>query len=110
MADIDVKKIVQVMLGASAQAIGPEFNATKALIEQQFTTLAQVLVQIQAAKLAGKMTEEECKILMDMQKKAVQSVLATTKGIGEIAAQKALGAALLSVAKSINEALGFNLA
>lgn len=109
MAEIDVKAIVKEMLGASATAIGPEFEATKALAEQQFTTLAQVLVQIQAAKLTGKMTEQEARILMDMQKKAVEAVLAASKGIGEFAAQKASAAAVRVIAKKVNEALGFDL-
>lgn len=109
MANIDVNSLMQDMLAAAKTAAGPSFDQGRAFAEQELKKLAATIVKIQQNRTSGAISEAEARTLMDMQKKASESVLLTIQGIGAVAAQKVLGAALAVAAGPVNSALGFKL-
>jgi hypothetical protein len=57
----------------------------------------------------GELSEDEARSLFEMHKRAVQSVLVTANGLGELAARNAVGIALSALASPVNESVGFKL-
>jgi hypothetical protein len=57
-------------------------------------------------KQNGKITEQEAAYLMDLQRNASRTVLLTIEGLGILAVEEAINAALAVVRDTINAALG----
>ena len=71
--------------------------------------LAQSLAKIEKLVLAGKIDEDEARLQFDIQRNATQTVLLTIQGLGTLAVEEAINAALDAVKISVNKALGFSL-
>ena len=71
--------------------------------------LAQALVMIEALKAAGKINEEQAALHLEIQKNASRAVLLTIEGLGILAVEAALSAALTVVKDAVNTATGFAL-
>jgi hypothetical protein len=58
---------------------------------------------------AGRINSQQADLLLDMQKLASRNVLLTMEGLGLLAAEAAINAALDVVKKAVNTALGITL-
>lgn len=77
--------------------------------ETEAKKIAQTLVMIEALKASGKINEEQAALYLDMQKNASRIVLLAIEGLGILAAEAAINAALDAVKESVNTAIGFTL-
>ncbi len=105
----DVASLAESMLAAARIPLGAAWNEARPFAQTQFTNIAQQIVAIKEQRLAGTLTEEQAVLLLDMQTNASRSVLLTIEGIGLLAAQDAINAALAVVTQFVNTALGFAL-
>ncbi|MDP1895493.1 MAG: hypothetical protein Q8K87_15345 [Hydrogenophaga sp.] len=77
--------------------------------EAESKKLAQALVMVEALKISGKINEEQAALHLEIQKNASRTVLLTIEGLGILAVEAALNAALNVVRDAVNTALGFAL-
>jgi cell fate (sporulation/competence/biofilm development) regulator YlbF (YheA/YmcA/DUF963 family) len=71
--------------------------------------MLETVAEIQRMKIAGQITEEQARLLMDMQKHAMRAVMLATEIMGLAAAEQAINAAIGAVRDTINKAVGFIL-
>lgn len=109
MATIDIGDIAKQMLAAALGELGPQAKKVKAYAELEMKKLAQTIAAIEVAHRAGKMTDEEARLLLDMQRNAARAVMATVKGMSLVAAERAVNAALGVVRDAVNTAMGIAL-
>ncbi|MCI0363014.1 MAG: hypothetical protein L0Y44_04220 [Phycisphaerales bacterium] len=109
MAELNAKHLVAQMLGAAAKVLKKDWKESKSYAEMEFTKLAQTIVMIQTNHALGQLSTTEAKLLLDIQKNAMRSVMLTLEGLGIIAVEKAINAALKVVRDTVNSAVGFVL-
>lgn len=71
--------------------------------------MAQCLATIASLVAAGKISEDEAKVHLDIQKQAARAILLTVEGLGALAVEAAINAALGVAKDVVNSALGFVL-
>jgi hypothetical protein len=71
--------------------------------------MAQCLATIASQVAAGTISEDEAKIQLDIQKQATRAILLTMEGLGALAVEAAINAALGVAKAAVNSALGFVL-
>ena len=109
MAKIDAKDLVAQMVAAAVGVLKGQWAKAKEYAQPEFEKLAAIAVDIEAKKLAGKIAEDEARILMKMEKNAFDTVVLTLKDEGVLAAEQAINAALSVAAGIVNTALGWHL-
>ena len=77
--------------------------------EAEAKKLAQTLVMIESLKISGKINEKQAALHLEIQKNATRTVLLTLEGLGILAAETAISAALNVVKDQVNTAVGFAL-
>ena len=97
-------------MGAAALAVlkdkGP---AVKTFAQGELNKLAQTIATIEEASLAGHISEDEARLLLQMQKHAARTVLTAMEGMSLLVAEQAINAALDVVRVAVNSALKFAL-
>lgn len=106
---LDVGALAQSMLTAAKGPLAADWKTAQPFAQTQFTNIAQQVVDIEAQLAAGSINQTQASLLLDMQKNASRAALLTVQGIGLLAAQDAINAALGAVATAVNGALGFAL-
>jgi hypothetical protein len=106
---LDVNAIAQAMGKALFDSLKTSVPDIKEYATQEAKKFAQSLAMIEALKVAGKITEQEAQLHLDIQKNASRMVLLTVKGLGAVAVESALNAALGVVKQAVNTAVGFAL-
>jgi hypothetical protein len=106
-ARLDVEKLVQLMSGAAVGVLRKEWPAVRSYAETEFRKLGETVKLIAEQAAAGEISEEEAALLLDMQRNAMRSVLLTVEGIGILAAEQAINAALDAARAPINAAVGW---
>lgn len=109
MLAIDIPALLKQMLAAAQSTLGTKWPAVRDYASSEFTKLLLEAQNIAALKGKGAINEQEAALLMGMQRNASRAVLLTVKGLGLIAAQEAIDAALTVVRTAVNTALGFVL-
>jgi hypothetical protein len=71
--------------------------------------LAHTFATIEAEQASGEISLDEARLLLEMQTSASRSVLLTSEGLGLLAAEQAINAALDAVRSAVNAALPFAL-
>lgn len=71
--------------------------------------MAQCLVTITSLFVAGTIDKDEANIQLDIQKQATRSILLTIEGLGALAVEAAINAALSLAKDAVNSVLGFPL-
>ncbi|MBY0476655.1 MAG: hypothetical protein K2Q24_03350 [Chitinophagaceae bacterium] len=106
---LDTQQLVNDMLGAAKLNLGKFWKQAKPFAENETLNMANKLLMIEQLKLEGKITKEEALLHIDIQKSAFRTVLLSIKGLGLIAVEGTINAALGSIAKVVNKALGWGL-
>lgn len=109
MQEINIEKLVNDMAGAAMGVLNEKWPSVKTYAEPEFRKLGLTIIAIQKAKLGGGITEEEARLLMDMQKNAMRSVMLTVEGLGTIAVEQSINAALDVVRNTINTTIGWTI-
>lgn len=109
MPEIDFDDVLKNMIGAASASLGNAWEDAKAYAEAEFTKMRDTLAFIQTEVVAGRMTPERAGLHLRMQKNAATAVLLTLEGLGILAVENAINAALDAVKAAVNTALGFPL-
>lgn len=81
----------------------------RAYADSEAKKLAQTLVMIERLKLSGQIGAREAKLQLDIQRNATRAVFLTLEGLGILAVEQAINAALDVVKAAVNTALDFKL-
>jgi len=106
---IDVQTLTGPMLDALKPVLAKYWGEVQDYAKTEAVKMAHTLANIESLKAAGKIGEAQAVALLDMQKQSMQAVLMAVEGIGLIAAQTAINAALAAVKDTVNKLLGFGL-
>mgnify|MGYP003393547571 FL=1 len=109
MPEINMEKLVKDMTGAATGVLKEKWPSVKTYAEAEFKKLGETVIAVQKSKLTGNITEEEARLLMEMQKNAMRSVFLTVEGLGIIAVEEAINAAMAVVRSTINTAIGWSI-
>ena len=109
MANLQVSELLNQMLGAAKVNLTDKWPQVKDLATNSFTKLAQVLVDIEKMKLNGTISNEQARLLFDMEKNTFKIVMLSIEIMGILAVEAALNAALKVLKSVVNTALGFDL-
>jgi hypothetical protein len=104
--EIPVEALLQEMMKAAAASLDKKWPKARDYAESEFRKLLLEAGHIQQLKKNGRITEAEAVYLIDLQRNASRTVLLTLEGLGLIAAETAINAALGAVRKTLNRALG----
>jgi hypothetical protein len=109
MASIDINKVASDMLNVAKGVLTTQWASVEPFAKLQFKQLAQNLELIVSLKIAEKITEEQCGLLLSMHKHSQTILLISLEGISIVAAENAINAALGVVKDAVNTAIGFPL-
>lgn len=104
--EIDIEKLLKAMLEAASGVLKNHWPKAKDYTENEFRKLLLEAQHIAKLKAEGKITEQEAAYLMDLQRNASRAVLLAIEGLGILAVEAAINAALAVVGDTINSALG----
>ena len=107
--DFKVSDILKAMLGAAKDELGQTWPEVQDFAKSEFKKLAQTLVDIGKLRAQGKITTKQAKILIRMQRRTTQTVLLTIEGLGILAVERAINAAIAVVRDTVNKAAGIVL-
>lgn len=106
---LDTQQLVTDMLTAAKGNLGKFWKQAKPYAENETLNMANKLLMIETLKLTGKISKEEALLHVEIQKSAFRTVLLSIKGLGLIAVENIINAALGSVAKVVNKAIGWQV-
>lgn len=109
MADINVQEILEQMLNAAQGVLKDHWVEAKPFAEQELKALAENLQLIGKLKLEGNISEEQAKYYLEIQKSSVRIVLLTIEGLGILAVENAINAALDVIRTTVNTVLGWTI-
>lgn len=106
---IDWTALGKQMLSAARKALGKKWSKAKDYAQVEVKKLADTLALIEQLYAARKINKEEARLHLQLQKNAARTVLLTLEGLGMLAAEAAINAALEVVKAPVNKVLGFPL-
>lgn len=109
MAKIDVAQLLEEMLAAAESVLKKQWPKSKDYAESEFKKIGESIAFIESQRALGKMTPEQARLHLDLQKNASRAVLLTLEGLGIVAVEAAVNAALAVIKDTVNKALGFAL-
>lgn len=109
MSKIDIGSLIKDMVTAAKGVIKKEWPDLKAYAECEFKKIGESILFIESQHALGKMTEEQAKLQMDIQKNASRTVLLAIEGVGLLRAEAIINAALKKIKDAVNNAVGFVL-
>lgn len=109
MANIDFSKLVQDMLTAAKGKLTSHWKEVKPYAEKEVNSFAENIKLIAELKMKGKITEEQARLYIDIQKSSMRIVLLTIEGLGILAVESAINAAIDVIKSTVNTALGWRI-
>ena len=106
---LDVAALAQAMIGAARGKLKKHWPTIKEYAEAEARKTAETLAMIERLRLTGDISPKEAKLLLEMQRNSAKSVLLTVQGLGLLAAEAAINAAVGAVRTTVNSAVGFEL-
>lgn len=106
---LNTSQLTQDMLAAFQGVLVKKWPEIKEYAETEAKKLAQSFAMIEVLSISGKINAEQAALHLEIQKNATRTVFLTLEGLGMLAAEAAINAALNVVRESVNKALGFAL-
>lgn len=103
---IDVNQVVSSMVQAASGALVDGGQQATNYASHEFQTFIEDIEHIQDLLEKEKVSPEDAQYYVDLQKSSMHSVLLTIKGLGVIAVQNAINAALTVLNTALKTALG----
>lgn len=97
------------MLNAAKLPLAKQWNEAKPYAEEQLQSFIQSIERVALLKLEGSITEEQARLLVSMHKRSMITVMLTIKGLGLLAIESAINAALGAARDTINTTLGWKI-
>jgi len=107
--NLDIAALVETMWSAAKGPLGNAAATAEPFAKTQFTNIAQTCASIASGVALTQISQQQAAFLLDIQKHATQNALLATEGLGLVAAEAAINAALGAVAGVVNGAVGFKL-
>ncbi len=109
MPKLDITILLGNMLNAAKTSLNSKWPGVAGVATTTFKSLAQHLADIEIMRKNDTITNEKAGLMVDMQKNAIRVALLTEEGLGLLAAEAAINAALNAIRDSVNTAIGFVL-
>jgi 23S rRNA pseudoU1915 N3-methylase RlmH len=106
---IELTEILTSMLNIAKANLKKYWAEAGPYAEMEFKKIALSIVTIEKMKLEGTITEEQARLHLDIQKNSARAVLLTIEGLGIIAVERTINAALAAVKEVVNKAIGWPL-
>lgn len=106
---LNVGQLASQMLAAALPVLRNAATDARSFAQTEFTKIAQTIVSIESQSAAGEINQQQASLLLDMQKNASRTVLLSLEGLGILAVEQAINAALGVIKTAVNTALGFAL-
>jgi hypothetical protein len=103
------KDMKAALIGPLREALKEKDPDIKSYAESEAKKLAETMAMIEKLIKKNKITQEEAKLHLEIQRNATRTVLMTVEGLGVIAVELAIQAALDVVKKAVNAATKFGL-
>ncbi len=101
--------ILKPMLDAAKRSLARDWGKAEAFARPEMKRLAATLVDIAGLIASGAVNKRQARALLRIHSNTTQTVLLTIEGLGIVAAENAINAALGAVRDVVNEAVGFKL-
>ena len=105
----DPDELAKKMFAAFESSLTQKWPEVKDYAEAEAKKIAASLVMIEKLILTGQISEEQAKLHFQIQQNATRMVLLTIEGLGIIAVEQAINAALGVLKETVNTALNFTL-
>ena len=109
MARLDAGRLARQMTEAAGEVLTDSWPEIEEYAKAEFEKIARTILLVETLRKRGKISQREAKLHFRIQRNAAQTVLLTAKGLGLLAAEQAINAALKVVKDTVNTALGFRL-
>ena len=109
MTKINIEELLKEMVKTTSNVLKDKWPDVRTYAEMEFQKLGETIIHIQKMKNAGEITEERARLHIDIQKHAMRTVMLTVEGLGIIAVEEAINAALNVVRDTVNTAIGWRL-
>ena len=106
---LNLAQLSKDMLAAAKPALQNFWTDAKPYAEKETKAFAQNLVMIEKLRLLGKISKEAAVLHVEIQKNSFRTVLLTIEGLGILAVEDALNAAIGVIRTTVNKAIGFAL-
>lgn len=106
---LDVHQLLTSMVGAARDALAADWPEARDFSETEFRKFVETLEMIARLTADGSITPERARMHIEFQKRSMQAVLLTVRGLGVLAVENAVNAAIGAVRDMVNTALGFRL-
>jgi hypothetical protein len=107
MPTLNVQSLLQDMLQAAKMSLKDKWPSVRDLATSSLKKIAQSLVEIEIMKQDGTITEEQARLMVSMDKNTFKIMMLTIEGLGLLAVESALNAALNVIRDTVNTAVGF---
>jgi len=106
---LNTNELLEQMTKALKDNLSEHWPAIRDLATSEVKKLAQNMADIEAMKIAGTISEEQARLQLNIQKNSLKTVLLTEKGLGLLAVEAAINAALGVVSAAVNKAIGWSI-
>ena len=106
---IVIDELLKQMLDAAKGVLKSQWKLVKPMAELQLRSILFNLELIAELKLKGKISKEQAALHLEIQKQSIRTTMLSFEGIGIVAAEKALNAALAAVRTVVNKGLGWKI-
>lgn len=106
---INVSRLASQMLGAAQEDLKGNWNEIRVYAEAEARKIAETIKMTEKLYAEGEITAKAEKLHLRIQKNAAMTVLLAGGGLGILAVEKAINAAIRSIRDTVNTAIGFTL-
>jgi len=106
---LKISDIISPMVKAAASSLGEDWPEVKDYAVPELRKLAQSLIDITELRARDKLTQRQARSLIRIHKNTTMMVMLTVEGLGIIAVENAINAALKAVRETVNTFIGFKL-
>lgn len=107
--NIDYAQIVKDMLNVAKGILESNWKEAKPYAEKEFKSFSENIKLIAKLKLDNKITEEQAKGYLEIQKSSMRIVLLSIEGLGIVAVENTINSALDVIKKTVNTAIGWKI-
>jgi hypothetical protein len=109
MINLDTDQLLKDMLSAAKTSLTHHWEKAEINATEEFKKFTSKLAQIAEKKVAGDLSEEKARLLLEIQIDSMKIELLTIQGLTILATEAAINAAIDVVRGNVNRSLGWNV-
>lgn len=106
---INLSDLLKEMSEVSKKILKAKWKKVRPMAELQLKSILHNLEQIAALKIKGKITEEQARLHIKIQKESIRTILLSFEGIGIVAAEQVINETLAVIKNTANKYIGWKL-